>query len=64
MDLIAVLSELDGTEISLTYLLVERIGTTENTVSGNVTQILVQFHEKLLLSGVAPSFVSCDKDKS
>ena len=64
MSLFAVLAELDGIEIPLAYLFLERINSDEPTVSGNLIQILVKFLEKLRLSGLAPSFVGCDKDKS
>ena len=61
MDLFAVLAEFDGTGTPLAYLFVQKLAPTE---AGAMTQVLVRFMEKIRFSGLDPSFVGCDKDKS
>ena len=64
MDLYAVLAELDGIWVPLAYLFIEKDNSTGSTRAGTMTQILDQFLRPLNESGLAPSFVGCDKDKS
>lgn len=64
IDLFAVLAEVDETGFPLAYLFIEKIGLSEQDMSGNLMQILVQLLKKLRLSKFIPSFMGCDKDKS
>lgn len=64
MLLFGVLAEFDGTGVPVAYLFVEKDTSAGTAPIGAMTIILDQFLRPLLESGLNPSFVGCDKDKS
>ena len=67
MDLFVVLSELEGTGVPLSYLLVGINAGDEPSKaanSGAMTCMLQQFLPPLKMKGLNPSFFGCDKDRS
>ena len=64
MDLYAVLAELYGTGVPLAYRFVEKDNSTGPPPAETMTQIIHQSLRPLRQSGLFPSFVGCDKDKS
>ena len=64
MLLFGVLAEFDGTGVPIAYLFVEKNMSAGTASTGAMTHILDQFLRPLLESGLTPSFVGCDKDKS
>lgn len=63
MSLFVVPAELDGNRIPQAYQFLERMGSDEPIVSGNLTQVLVKFLEKSQLSGFAHLLVKCNNVK-
>ena len=66
MDLFALLAELDGTGVPLTYCLVETVSidNTCHSEPGALTAILDQFLRVLKAGGLDPAFFGVDKDFS
>lgn len=62
--LFAVLAELDGTGVPVTYFFVEKCTSIGSTLFQTTPHILDQFLRPLLGLGFNKSFVDCDKDKS
>ena len=65
MDLYALLAELDGTGVPLAYLFIKKEspkGTA--TPPGTLTQVLDRSLRPLKQSGLSPTFVDCDTDRS